>query len=172
MYDLILLIGTAGIGKTTIGRLLEEKFNIPYINYGWLRQFYRDIHWRIDSKEERYAFEQLKKMLLSHILLGYKNIVVDDLPLFRPSRVIHLAKYFKDSKYIIISLVVDDDKILKQRVMDETRDSGLKDVEKAIEWNRELKESKLLSNEYRIDTTKKNMHEVVEEIRTLIDNKL
>ncbi len=169
MYDLVLLIGTSGIGKTSTGRLLEEKLNIPYINYGWLRQFYRDINWKTDSKEEQYAFEQLKEMLRKHIQLGYKNTVVDDLPLFRPSRVIQLADHFKENKYIIISLVVNDNEILKQRVMDETRDSGFRDVEKAIKWNRELRESQLLPNEHRIDTTKKSVHEAVEEIKRLIE---
>jgi adenylate kinase family enzyme len=169
MYDLVLLIGTAGIGKTSTGRLLEEKLNVPYVNYGWFRQFYRDICWKTGSKEEQYAFEQLKKMLQKHIQLGYKNTIVDDLPLFRPSRVIQLVDNFKDSRYIIISLVVNDDEILKQRVMDETRDGGFRDVEKAIKWNRELRESQLLPNEHKIDTTKKGVHEVVEEIKTLIE---
>src|SRR3989344_3410658 len=105
------------------------------------------------------AFENLAFIINNYLKHEYNNIIINDL---LDEKVIKLAKTFKKNKVIIISLVLEDEE-LERRVKSE-RDSGFKNVEKAIEYNRQLKTRKPLPNELRIDNTHNDPNKTVMEI--------
>ena len=106
------------------------------------------------------AFENLVFIIKNYWKHGYKNIIVTDL---REDRITILAETFKTSDHIVISLVVMNDEELKNRVLGE-RDSGVKNVEEATEWNRGLISRHLRPHEHKIDNTERDPAKAVKEI--------
>lgn len=165
MKDLIILAGAPGSGKSTIGELLREKEGYPLIDFGWLRQGHLNNTWsNATPEEEEMALENLTFIIKNYWKHGYKNLVVTDL---QDERVAFLAERFKESKYIIISLVISNDEELRKRVLGE-RDSGFRNVEAALKWNRNLKSRPALANEYRVDNTHNDPLKTMQEIVALI----
>lgn len=166
MKDLIILSGAPGSGKSTIGELLREQEGFVLVDFGWLRQGHLDNTWSNTSeKEEGMAFDNLIYIIKNYWKNGYKNIIATD---FEERRVPVLAEVFKDSNYIIISLTISDDEELKKRVLGE-RDSGFKNVEAALEWNRLLKIRPNLPHEVKLDNTHNDPRETVRQILKLVN---
>ncbi len=151
MIPLIFVNGAPGVGKTTVSKLLKAKLDSPLVEFGWLREFHLNREWTNQSElDEQMSFENLVFILRNYVKYGYSNVIVNDLQEFRTQQIPQL---FQKSEYKIFTLVVTDDTVLKNRVLEETRDSGYKNFEKAIEWNTEVSQRVLLKNELRIDTT-------------------
>ena len=166
MKDLIILSGAPGSGKSTIGELLREKQGFPLIDFGWLRQGHLDDKWsNATPEEEQMAFENLIFVIKNYWQHGYKNIIVNDL---KADKVATLAKTFKEKNYIIVSLIITDDEELKRRVLGE-RDSGFKNVEAAVEWNKTLRSMPPVPNEYKIDNTRNDPVKTAKEISELLE---
>tara|TARA_Y100000034_G_C6801793_1_gene359674 strand:+ start:83 stop:589 length:507 start_codon:yes stop_codon:yes gene_type:complete len=164
-YNFIIIYGAPGSGKTTISELLQKKLDSPLIDFGNLRIFHLDRKWKkANPKEEKMAFENLVFILKNYVKYRYKNIIVNDLQDFRIEQI---PKKFSKYNYVIISLIVKDDDELKNRILGE-RDSGFKDVETALSWNRKIIERKNLKNEFKVDNTHKNPRKTVNTILELI----
>ena len=165
MKDIIIISGAPGSGKSTLSQKLYEKLDSVIIDFGRLREFHLDKYWKkANKKEENMAFENLAFIINNYLKHEYNNIIINDL---LDEKVIKLAKTFKKNKVIIISLVLEDEE-LERRVKSE-RDSGFKNVEKAIEYNRQLKTRKPLPNELRIDNTHNDPNKTVMEILKLVE---
>ncbi len=165
MKDLIILAGAPGSGKSTIGELLREQEGFVLIDFGWLRQGHLNNKWsNATSEEEEMTYENLIFIVKNYWKHGYKNIIVTDL---LEKRIAILAETFKNSDYIIVSLVITNDEELKNRVLGE-RDSGFKNVERAIEWNENLRSGPSLPHEYKIDNTHNDPTKTVTEILKLV----
>lgn len=168
MYDFIFIAGSPGTGKTTIVKLLQEKLQSPSVDFGNIREFHLDREWKKASeKEESMSFENLVYLLKNYPKHGYTNVIVNDLQDFRVEQIPNI---FKDNKYLIVSLIVTDDEELTKRVLTESRDSGFRDVEKALAWNKHIQERKQLPNEHKIDNTHNNPHETMDKILSLLNN--
>ena len=160
-YDVIIITGAPGTGKTTISNLLKSKLDSPMIDLGWLREDHLDKFWKKANKREaRMSFENLIFILKNYKKYGYKNVIVNDL---LDEMVKQIPLLLKNEKYLIITLIVKDDNELKRRVLGE-RDSGFKDHNKAVLWNKNLQKRKLLKNEVRIDNTHNNVDKTLKEI--------
>ena len=134
MKDLIVIGGAPGVGKTTISNLLAKELNSFVFDFGILREVHLDDKWSNASEaEEQMSFENLVFILKNYKKHGYKNVILNDLQDFRIQQI---AVFFSDLDYIVFSLFVGDDQELKKRI-EGPRDSGWKDVEKALEWNTE-----------------------------------
>lgn len=156
---LIFIAGSPGTGKTTVSKLLRDKLNSPYIDFGWLREFHLDREWKkANEKEEQMAFDNLVFMLKNYIKNDYKNVIVTDL---LEKRIAQIHELFQPDEYIIFTLTVSDDEELKRRVLEPTRDSGYRNFEEAIAWNRREMERSIFQNETKIDTLDKSPEEVV-----------
>lgn len=162
MTDLILVLGTPGSGKTTIAKLLKNKLGSVHINYDKIRNMHLKDDWSNASDDERsMAFANLVFLLRNYLRHGYKNIIVDG-P--REYNVKKLAGKFKNYNFKVISLIVEDDKVLARRVMDETRDSKWRNVEESRLYNARLKNRLTFEHEVKIDNTNRDPEEVIEEI--------
>ncbi len=166
MKDIILINGAPGSGKTTVSNLLRNKLKSPSFDFGRLREPHLDRQWSNTSKEEEsMAFENLVFILRNYYNHGFKNVIVNDL---QDERAQLFPELFKDLNFIIISLVINNDEELRKRVLGD-RDSGYKDVDSALVWNRILISRPLLVNEYKIDNTHNEPDTTVEEIIKLIN---
>ncbi|HSK72864.1 MAG TPA: AAA family ATPase [Pyrinomonadaceae bacterium] len=170
MPSLLFIGGAPGSGKTTVSRLLHEKFQSVMIDFGTLREFHLDNLWTKQSeKEEQIAFENLVFILKNYIHNGYKNVIVNDLKDFRIEQIPNI---FAPEDYLIVTLVLYDDDELRARVLNPTRDSGWRDAERAVAWNRAVIERPTVANEFKLDNTLKTPEEAVREIIDLICSKI
>jgi adenylate kinase family enzyme len=166
MFDFIFIAGAPGSGKTTVSRLLQEKLQSPAIDFGYIREFHLDREWKKASdKEEQMSFENLVFILKNYAKHGYTNVIVTDLLDFRIEQI---PEIFKDYRYIIISLVVNSDEELKKRVLTESRDSGFRDFEKALAWNKGIQERNPLLGEHKVDNTHKDPLQTVSQVISLL----
>jgi len=160
MYNVIFINGAPGTGKSTTAIMLQKQLDSPYIEFSDFREWHLDNEWINENKEEEHmSFENLIFVLKNYIKHNYKNVLVTDL---RDYRTIQIPELFNTGEYCIITLIVNDDEILKKRIL--ARSSGFKDYGKAIEWNKREQDRHMLPNEIRIDTTKLSSEDVVSEI--------
>jgi broad-specificity NMP kinase len=166
MCDLIVLAGAPGSGKTTTMRLLQPILCSPAIDLGHLRAFHLDAAWtNATPQEEQMSFENLIALVTNYLRYGYKNIMITDL---EDERVQKIPVLFAKHNYLIATLLVREDDQLATRVCTPTRDSGFRDVARALAWNQSIQQRPLLSNEYRIDTTDQQPEQTAAEILRLI----
>jgi dephospho-CoA kinase len=167
MPALVFIGGSPGSGKTTVSELLHEKFQSVMIDFGTLREFHLDTWWTKQSeKEEQMTFENLIFILKNYIRNGYKNVIVNDL---RDFRIEQIPEHFAEDEFLIVTLVVYDDEELRARVLNPTRNSGFRNVEKALAWNRGIIERAAVKNEYKLDNTANNPEKTAQEIINLIN---
>ncbi len=167
MKDIIIISGAQGSGKTTIAKLLKVKLQSPHIDLGWLRQFHLDREWKqANEKEERMSFENLVSILKNYIKNGYKNVIVTDLT---DSKLQEIPRIFEKDSFIIFCLTVKTDEELRKRVLGE-RDSGFKNVEEALRWNKILKGRQSLPNELKIDNSHNDPTKTIQEILNLLSD--
>lgn len=166
MASLLIIGGAPGSGKTTVSKLLHEKIQSVMIDFGTLREFHLDNEWKKESEEEeQMAFENLIFILKNYLRNGYKNIIVNDLKDFRVQQI---PQFFADEDYLIVTLVVNNEEELRERVLNPTRDSGWRDVERALAWNQRIIERPAVRNEYKLDNTTKIPQQTAQEILNLI----
>jgi adenylate kinase len=166
MAYIIVMSGAPGSGKTTITKLLHQHFQSVLIEIGWLRQYHLDPAWlKASAREEAMSFENLVFILRNYLKHGYDHILVNDL---EDHRVQQIPSLFAFNQFIIISLVIRDDEILKRRVLDPHRDSGYRDHAAATASNHALIERPLLPNEYKFDNTNLEPEEACRQIMDLI----
>jgi tRNA uridine 5-carbamoylmethylation protein Kti12 len=166
MPSLIFIGGAPGSGKTTVSRRLHAEFQSVMIDFGTLREFHLDNLWTKESeKEEQMAFENLVFILKNYLRNGYQNVIVNDLKDFRLAQ---LSQAFETDDFLIVTLVVKDDAVLRARVLDPTRDSGWRNVEGALAWNRAVLERPAVRNEFKLDNTSLTPEETAREIMNLI----
>jgi len=161
MVNILFIYGAPGTGKTTISNLLNKKLkNSVLIDLGHLREFHLNAKWsNTTKKEEKMSFENLCFIIKNYVKNRYKNIIVNDL---LEEMIIQVPKIFKNYNYKIISLIVDDKEL--ERRINNPRDSGYKNVEKAVKWNNYLKKRQLLENETKIENSHNNPEETVKKI--------
>ena len=162
MTKLIFIGGAPGSGKTTNSKLLQQKLKCPLIDFGSLRMFHLNEKWtNVSKKEEQMSFENLTFILRNYLKQRYKHAIVNDLQDFRIQQIPQL---FASKDYKIFSLVLSDEQELKHRVLDQSRDSGFRNVRKALLWNRRLKRRRLVKNEFKIENSHLIQSETVKEI--------
>lgn len=166
MHDFIFLFGAPGVGKTTVARLLKEKLNIPYVDYDWIRSYHLQKDWNNNSEQERkMSFENLIFIIKNYKKHGFKNVVVGGMRIYDIEKILQI---FKEDNFIITTLFVKDDSILKKRVLTETRDSGWRDFKDSIEFNKKIQEELTFPNEHKIDTTTQTPEETANQIVNLL----
>jgi chloramphenicol 3-O-phosphotransferase len=168
MVDFIFINGSPGAGKSSVCELIQQDKSWPSIDFGCLRVFHLNREWsNTSAEEEQMSFENLVFILKNYNRYGYKNILINDLT---DPKIQQLPNYLshEEFKYLIVTLTVSDDAILKQRVLEPTRDSGFRNFERAIEWNGMLKTRELYWNEVKLDNTKMTVKETADRILEIV----
>lgn len=164
--DFIFLLGAQGSGKTTIARLLKERFGYPHIDYDWIRDFHLSKGWKNSSANEvEMSFENLLFILENYKKHGYHNVIVGG---FTEIDIQRILQKFEQTKYIVLTLIVTDDKVLKERVLTESRDSSFRAYEESIKFNKRLKEELKFPNEYKIDTANQSPGDTIKQVEQII----
>lgn len=164
IYDFVILLGSPGSGKTTIGELLKEKINSIYIDYDTIREFNFDRLWKNmkrNAERDPVALENLILILKNYGKHKVKNVIVGGVG-DKETKVV-LAK-LKNYNNIIIKLCLSDDEVLKKRVLMESRDSGYRDFNAAIKLNREIRNGMTYPNERIVDSTNQTPDETADQI--------
>ncbi len=166
MKDYIFLIGAQGAGKTTIARLLKERLRSPHIDFDWIRDFHLNKEWGNHSDEEwEMSLENLIFILKNYKKNHFHNVITSG---FTEKDIERFIEVFKEDNFIVITLYLTDDDELKNRVLNESRDSGFRDYESSITFNKKLKDGIAYLNEYKIDNTYKKPKETVGKIVELL----
>jgi len=164
--NIIFIAGAPGTGKSTIAKLLQEKLRSPCFEFGWIPEFRFTGEKEIPYEEEEgIAFENLTLVLKNYAKHGFKNIIVTDLD---DKRIPELQTVFAGYEYRLITLILSDEEELKKRVLDETRSSGYRDWETALKIQKRILVRPLLSNEIRIDVSRKDRGTVLKEVEANI----
>lgn len=166
MYNFIFLLGSQGSGKTTIARLIKEKLGAAHIDYDWIRDIHLNKNWsNASDTEEKMSFENLIFLLKNYKKHNYENVIVGG---FTEDNIEKILNEFKNDKFIVITLFLTDEKALKQRVLTKSRDSGFRDFEQSIQFNKRLREDLKFPNEQKIDNTNKTPEETANQITEIV----
>lgn len=168
MYNYIFILGAQGAGKTTIARLLKEKMNSIHIDFDWIRDFHLNKSWtNTTDTEEAMSLENLVFLLKNYAKHNYKNVIIGG---FTEKNIKRILDELKDYRSIVFTLYLTDDEILKQRVLTESRDSGFRDFEQSIEFNKKLRDELHFPSEHKIDNTNQTPEETLNQITKKIAN--
>lgn len=168
MYNFIFILGAQGAGKTTLARILKQKLNSTHIDFDWIRGFHLNATWSNTSvSEETMSLENLSLLLKNYVKHGYQNVIVSGLS----KENISLLDALKDYRSILFTLYLTDDQILKERVLNETRDSGFRDFEASIASNKILRNETPSEIENKIDNTNQTPEETAQQIVEILHAK-
>lgn len=165
MRDFIFIIGTSGIGKTTLGKGLFAHYNGAFVEQNMVPEF--AIPENVDEGvfEEQVCWECCVAQMMKFHEMGIKNIIGAD---FDDLRTADIPDVFKGYNYITIKLVCKDLAQLHNQM--ENRKNGLIDYELQRKCSDKVNKRPLLINEVEIDITNKTPQQVLDEAIRIIDN--
>lgn len=160
MLDFIFIIGTSGIGKSTLANNLLGELRTVAIEQHMVPEFIsKDGKEEMTGQlEELTCYENTKAMALCFNRLGYKNIIISDLDDLRTA---DIPIDFKGYNFVTIKLVCSDLKQL-QRQMENRSKGGLIDYELQAKCNDKCMKRELLPNEFVIDIAEMTEQDVLE----------
>lgn len=159
MLDFIFIIGTSGIGKSTLANNLLGELRTVVIEQHMVPEFIsKDGKEEMTGQlEELTCYENTKAMALCFNRLGYKNIIISDLDDLRTA---DIPIDFKGYNFVTIKLVCSDLKQL-QKQMEGRPNGGLIDYELQEKCNDKCLKRKLLPNEFVIDIANMTKQDVL-----------
>jgi hypothetical protein len=167
MKDFIFIIGTSGIGKSTLGQGLFDYYKSTFIEQHMIPEFIsRDGKEKMTGElEEITCWENMKSMLFCFHKLGYKNIIASDIDDLRTR---DIPQDFKGYEYITIKLV-SSDLLQIQEQMKHRPNNGLIDYRLQKKCNDKNINRPCLPNEYVIDIAGITAKDVLNQAINIID---
>lgn len=150
MAQILFIHGAPGTGKSSLAQALQARLNGPWFEFGWIPEFRQKGEIELTYKEEEtFTFDILTLVIKQYVRGGFENIIVSDL---RDAKVREIPRRFARFDYRLFTLWMDDEETLKTRVQDETRSSGYRDWEAAVQMNRMIQARPLMQNETRLES--------------------
>jgi len=163
---MILIHGAPGTGKTSVAQVLHERLGSPWFEFGWIPEFRQKGEAEISyEEEERLSFENLCLVVRNYLRHGFENILLTDL---RDPYVRRALRVFARRRLLLVTLYCSDEEVLKARVLDETRSSGYRDWEEALQLNRLYQERKMARREVRVDVAHQGVAEIAKQVFALL----
>lgn len=160
--DIILIHGAPGVGKSSVAAALQQRLDSPLFEFGWIPEFRHISNGEMSyADEEAFSFENLLLVVRNYVRRGFENVILTDL---RDPLVQQAPRRLRGLRWLLVTLWVSDADVLKARVLDESRSSGYRNWQEALELNRSITARPLRKNEVRIDCTCKPVDEVAQEI--------
>lgn len=168
MKEFIFIIGTSGIGKTTLSKGLLEHYRTTCVEQWMIPEFYsRDgVEDMTGGLEELTCWENQVAMLFCFHKLGYRNIIASDID---DLRTVDIPIVFKGYNYITIKLVCDDLEQLHTQ-MKNRPNNGLIDYTLQQRLNEKMLRRPLLINEIELNVAGLSANEVLLKVINIIDN--
>ena len=167
MLDFIFLIGTSGVGKSTLAKRLMETLQSTCIEQHMVPEFLtRDgVEAMTGEMEETTCYEVTRAMALCFQKLGYRNIIVTDLDDLR-TREIPMA--FRGFRYLTLKLICTDPAELQSRMAG--RENGLVDYELQRKLSEKMLSRPLMVNEQLLDTTGLDEEQVLQKALEILES--
>lgn len=164
MRDFIFIIGTSGIGKTTLGKGLFAHYKGAFVEQNMVPEFGIPENVNGGIFEEKVCWECCVAQMMKFHEMGIKNIIGSD---FDDLRTADIPDVFKGYNYITIKLICNDLSQLHNQM--ENRKGGLIDYELQRKCSDKINKRPLLINEAEIDITNKTSQQVLDEAIKIID---
>ena len=166
--QIIVIAGAPGTGKSSLAKLLQEHSGSPLFEFGWIPEYRNRPNGQIPyEEEEQISFENLVLVCKNYLKHGYRGIILTDLA---EKRIAEIEHAFKGDDYRIVTLVMDDETVLKQRVLDPQRSSGYRDWQEALAINQAVKGRRLFPKEVRLNLTGKDQEQVYLELISILES--
>ena len=167
MLDFIFIIGTSGIGKSTLAQNLFKRLNTVVIEQHMVPEFVsRDgIEEMTGTLEELTCWENTKAMAFCFHNLGYRNVIVSDIDDLRTA---DIPIDFKGYRYLTIKLVCSDLQQLREQ-MKNRPNNGLNDYELQEKCNAKNLGRQPLVNEHTIDISGLSTEEVLKKAAAILE---
>jgi hypothetical protein len=157
--DFIFIHGAPGTGKSTLSWALQNQLQSPCFEFGWIPEFRvkRDttITW---TEEESFSFENLTLVVKNYVRHGFEKIIITDL---RDHIIQTIPEVFAGYSYRLVTLWMDNDELLKSRVLEESRSSGYRNWQESLEINRTILARGLMLNEMRFNSEALSVDQLV-----------
>lgn len=115
MLDFIFIIGTSGIGKSTLAKNLFRRLRSTYIEQHMVPEFEsRDgVEEMTGAPEELTCRENAVAMAKCFHRLGYKNVIVSDIDDLRTA---DIPNVFKGFRFITLKLICSNSEQLREQM--------------------------------------------------------
>lgn len=166
MLDFIFIIGTSGIGKSTLAQGLFRSLRSTYIEQHMVPEFEsRDgIEPMTGELEELTCWENTVAMAKCFHRLGYKNVIVSDIDDLRTA---DIPIAFKGSRFLTLKLVCSDPEQLRAQ-MKNRPSGGLVDYELQDKLSQRMLNRPELVNERTLDVAGLGADEVLQHTIAII----
>jgi broad-specificity NMP kinase len=155
-HHLIIIRGTPGAGKSSLGRRLKKSFPPGVlIEIDNVRGMMNNVDWNNDQ-QHFIALEAAAATANSFIASGTLPVIVVDM--FMPGKLEFFLEKISSQHYKIVSLLVNEE-VLGKRLTD--RKEGFKDIPKGNQLNQMLIDHPV-TDEIQIDTSTIGKNEVME----------
>ncbi|CAN5889228.1 ATP-binding protein [soil metagenome] len=163
-YQLIIIRGTPGSGKSSLGRRLKKVFpNGVLIELDNVRGMMNDVDW--NSDEQHFIALEVAASAVNTFISSKRNpvIVVD---MFLPDMLKFFLEKIPKTDYKIITLLVNSETLAKRFTV---RKEGFRDIEKGITLNKLILDHPA-NDETKIDTSEIEKNEVAEKCLSALRN--